>query len=243
MKQIPLVALSFNQPTYLKQLMLWWRWYHPNRETHPIYIFDNGSSSPELLPYISGQNKLLYADIVAHYPENNFIANLNDFIDKHIKGAHDYYVLSDCDIMPHPATPPNYLEVMQQAIESGYHRAGFGLITNDLPEWLEKRANIQCNEIELLTNEVEINGVKGFQAPIDTTFCLYTTKNSGWHAPMDGQDWSNCVRLFQAFHLGWYLHPEHINPEMDYYFTTAKQHEVGKPSAGANNNRPEKYTR
>jgi len=132
------------------------------------------------------------------------------------------------------------LEYFNACIEQGYHRAGFGLIVDDIPEWNFERAMIQGNERELLTDVVEINGVKGYRASLDTTFCLYSTKRP-WTSPMNGQDWGNCVRMFNAFHLTWYLHPEHINPEMDNYFKSAKYRVPGQPSAGANNNRPKQY--
>jgi len=214
------------------QMCLQWKWYYPD---YPIYIFDNGSDYDHVF-----KDKTYPTDKIFHYEDNNFIPNLKDFLKTHIHPVYPYYVLSDPDILIHPATPSNFLDYFMAAIKQGYHRAGFGLITDDLPVWNEKHAWIRGDEVALLTQEVEVNGAKGYKAPIDTTFCLYSSDNP-WTAPMNGVDWGNCVRLFWAFHLTWYLDPERINPEMDFYFKSAKYRVPGQPSAGANNNRPKQY--
>lgn len=233
--KIPIVICSFNQPTYLMQMCLQWRWYHPDAEKYPIYIFDNGSDIDTVF-----KDRLYPTVHTYHYTENNFIPNLTEFLNVHIHPHYSYYVITDPDILIHPATPPNFLDVFVDLIKEGYHRAGFGLIVDDIPEWNFERAMIQGNERELLTDVVEINGMKGYRAPLDTTFCLYSTKRP-WSSPMNGHDWGNCVRMFNAFHLTWYLHPEHINEEMHNYFMRAKYRVPGQPSAGANNNRPKQY--
>lgn len=244
MTKIPLVCLSFNQKTYLQQLMLHWRFYHPDPETHPIIIFDNGSTSFQLLNFLA-QVKDEEGITVWHYEDNNFIPNLTHLIDNFIKPHYQYYVLSDCDIQPHPSTPWNYLDVFKHLIDSGYHRAGFGLILDDLSPNLHLRANIIHDENENLKQpfdfEFEGKTYNAHKAAIDTTFALHTTKNTGWYAPMSGKDWSNCVRVFRAYHLTWHLDFDNINPEMDFYFKLAKYRVPGQPSAGSNNCRPVHY--
>jgi hypothetical protein len=244
MTKIPLVCLSYNQPTYLQQLILHWQFYHPNRETHPILIFDNGSRSlklERLFSYYSNEGIEIY-----RYTDNNFIPNLTDFINRYIKPNYEYYVLSDCDILPHPSTPWNYLDVFRHLIDTGYHRAGFGLIIDDLSPNLHLRANIIHDEKENLKQAFSFfygdTSYDAFKAPLDTTFCMYTTKNSGWYAPMSGADWSNSVRVFKAWHLPWHLDEDRLNPEMEYYFQQAKYRVPGLPSAGQNNHRPAKYS-
>lgn len=239
--KIPLIIPNYNQLTYIKNIINWWQWYNPEQ---PIYILDNNSYYEPLLKYYDEIIKSRPDNISFYaYIKNDCSGNLGGFIDGHIKGQYDYYCISDPDIMIHPNTPPNFLEIFKDLIdEKGYHHVGFNLITNDLPNWLEKKAWIQGNEAELLNNKKEeYMGFSGFRAPIDTTFAMYTTKNSGWHSPMDGESWSNSLRIFNAFHLGWYIHPDFVNAEMDHYFKTAEMHKIGQPSAGKNNNRPEKY--
>lgn len=237
MKNIPLIIPNFNQLTYLKNLINWWHWYNPESR---VFIVDNASNYPPLLMYYAS----LKGDKVKvfRYPENNCINNLREFIDLHIKPHHEYYVISDPDIMPHPNTPMNFLEIWKRYIDNGFHRVGFNLIIEELPVWMYHRDWIVGDEKVLLGNPVvNDSGFKGYKAPIDTTFALYTTKNSGWKSPMDGKDWGNSLRLFNAFHLGWYVDGDRLNPEMEHYFTTAKYRVPGQPSAGSNNNRPLKF--
>lgn len=234
--KIPIIICSFNQPTYLQQMCMQWRWYYPDSEQYPIYIFDNGSDLEHTFKgWICPTAKII------HYDDNNFIPNLTNFLNVHIKPHYEYYVITDPDLFIHPTTPPDFLQVFKGWIDNGYHRAGFGLIIDDIPSWNFEADTIKYNERELLQTPVYYGNYIGYEAPLDTTFCMYTSKNSGWHAPMNGKDWSNCVRMFKAFHLTWYLHPEHINPEMDYYFKAAKFRVPGQPSAGMTNNSPIQY--
>jgi hypothetical protein len=41
MKNVPLIIPVFNQVTYLRNLILWWRWYNPQSR---IFVVDNGSN-------------------------------------------------------------------------------------------------------------------------------------------------------------------------------------------------------
>jgi hypothetical protein len=218
-QEVPLIILHFNQPTYLRNLVNWWQWY---RGDDPIHILDNVSTSPQALAALEELEK--WPTVTVHrYEINAAKLNLRSFIDAHIKT--DYYVISDADIMPHPATPPNFLEIFKHAIEVlGYHHVGFGLLT-DIPEWTSSgmRSMALKNERNMRTQPitVEFEGVTftGHRAPIDTTFALYTTKNSGWENPVKGPDWNNALRLFDAFHLSWYL-SDTPNAEMDTYYKT-----------------------
>ncbi len=238
MKGIPIIIPSYNQLTYLRNLINWWHFYYPENE---IIILDNGSDYGPLLQYYKDFDTTISATIIM-YSENICAKNLKEFIETSIKGKYDYYVISDPDIMPHPNTPPNFLEIWKGFIDKGYHRVGFNLITDNLPNWLNEKEMIVGNENELLRNPVEeYNRHIGFLAPIDTTFAMYSTKNSGWSSPMNSRDWSNSLRIFDAFHLGWYQHTDYVNPEMDHYYRTAKYRVPGEASAGKNNNRPKKF--
>lgn len=239
MKKIPIIIPVFNQLTYLKNLINWWRWYYPE---NPIYIVDNGSTYPPLLEFYKNMGD--GNAVVFGFVENNFIENLKGILERSVHPKHDYYVISDPDIMPHPSTPGNFLEVLQNKIEElNLHRAGFNLIIQDLPLNLNERNMIIHNEHELINGKqiLEHGPWKGYKAPIDTTFCLYKTANGGWSAPMNGKDWGNCLRLFAAFHLGWHVDHDNLNPEMEFYFQNSKYRVPGEPSAGKNNNRPAKY--
>lgn len=234
-KDIPLILTNFNQKSYLIGLINQFRFYYPE---NPVWIVDNGSTYEPLKSFY--QNNL-GKDIELHlYPNNDFVNNLSEFI---AFKKSEYYIISDCDLQIHPATPPNFLEIFRTAIDTyGFHHAGFGLITDDIPDWNPKAGWIQGDEKALLNTPVGITheGKQyiGHKAPIDTCFALYKRSNGGWSAPMDGESWGNSVRLFKAFHLPWYLHKDYLNPEMKNYFAKCRKREAGKPTAGQNHYNP-----
>ena len=166
---------------------------------------------------------------------------MRSFIKEKIHPNYSHYVISDPDIMPVPGTPANFLEVFKGLVDANnYHRAGFGLVLNGIT--VHNQQEIINNEVGFKANPVlQIGDFIAYKAPIDTTFCLYKTANGGWSSPMDGKDWGNCIRIFNAFHLPWHLDENNLNEEMKYYFTHCNKHVPGQPSAGANNYRPQAF--
>lgn len=236
MKNTPIIIPNYNQVTYLANLVNWWKWYYPE---NPVHVLDNGSTKKnyQAVHYLGS------GITVNYFTENRCTDNLKDFLSKN---PFDYYCISDPDIMPLPNTPPNFLEIFKHCIDHyGYDHVGFGLKTDDIPDWFEGRANMLHDEQSLLHTPIKIEyegkEYTGYRAPIDTTFALYKKANGGWQNPMTSGKWSNSLRLFQAYHLPWYLHPDHLNDEMKYYFETAKYRIPGKTSTGVNNYRPNKY--
>lgn len=232
-KDIPLILTNFNQFSYLRNLVNQFHFYYPENK---IFVIDNASTSEQVKNYYWQNEEIT----VFKYPNNTSAENLRHFLDNY---KFEYYVISDPDISIHPTTPPFFLEVFKELIDTGYHHAGFDLIYEDIPEWNKKAGWIQGDE-RLLHNqpvEVKYNGstFTGFQAAIDTTFAMYKTANGGWQAPMSAENWTNSIRIFQAQHLTWYLHPEYVNAEMKNYFATCRRFEPGQVSAGKNNYRVE----
>lgn len=237
MKNVPFIIPVFNQLTYLKNTINWIQWYYPR---NPIVIVDNNSTYEPLKTFYE-QNVDSRISIM-RCGENDCKANLA-FTVNAVKKNVEFYVITDPDIMPHPSTPGNFLEILRSFIDQGYHRAGFNLITDHMHPRLNDIANITHNENSFRENQVaEVKGWKGYKAPIDTTLCLYSSNNSGWHSPMDGKDWGNCIRIMEAFHMPWHQDPDYINPEMDHYYNTCLRAAAGEPSAGKNNNKPKKYS-
>lgn len=235
-KDIPFIIPNFNQLTFLRGLINQIRFYYPE---NPIEIIDNGSDYQPLKNYYES---IKAVNISTHlYPENDFVGNLTYFLERY---EWDYVVITDPDLSIHPASPPNFLEIFKAAIDNhGFHHAGFGLITDDIPAWNPKAGWIQGDERALLTSTVDIihegHRYVGHVAPLDTTFCLFKRDNGGWSAPMPGEAWSNCIRLFEIHHLPWYLHKDHLNEEMKHYFATCLKRDNSLPSAGRNHYQPE----
>lgn len=231
-EDIPLIIPNFNQLTYTKNLVNWWQFYYPKNK---VVIIDNGSTYEPLLKWYEtfqiGVRRVKYKE---NTPTQNLRKYLDDF-------KPEYYVISDPDIMPHPNTPFDFLEIFKDIVDKGYHHVGFQLIIDDLPSWLHNKENVKHNELQLRHEPISVNGHMAFKAPIDTTFALYTSKNGGWESPMSGEAWSNSLRMFNAFHLAWYLDGEKLNPEMKNYYSTAAYHKPGEPSACRNNYRPKQF--
>jgi len=235
---IPLIIPNFNLLSYTKNLINWWHFYYPDNK---VIIIDNGSTYRPLLDFYSEiHEEGRYKNVnLVYNMHNNFRDNLKLYLEN---SGHEYYVISDPDIMPHPSTPYNFLEIYKNLIDNHqFHHVGFQLIIDDLPSWANKKDWIIFNEGQLRNHSIEIAGYKGHKAPIDTTFALYKASNGGWQSPMPGTNWDNCVRMFSAYHLPWYLDGEHLTPEMSNYFNTANRHKTGEPSAGSNNHRPKGY--
>ena len=243
MNNIPLIIPNFNQFTYLLNLINWWRWYYP---ANPVYILDNGSTYPTIDSFYNQLQQLTGAQPIM-FSNNDCVGNLRSFLQSEQMKEVEYYVISDPDIMPHPATPPNFLEIFKSCIDDfGFHHVGFGLITKDVPDWMDGRASMLHDEDMIIKKGSTIipyegKEYHGYEAPIDTTFALYSKANGGWHNPQGPESWDNSLRLFSAFHLPWYLHPDHLNSEMKYYFETAQYRQPGITSTGKNNYRPKQY--
>jgi hypothetical protein len=215
---IPLLILSFNQLTYLRNLINWFRYYYPNND---IYIIDNASSYPPLLEYLSdihGKDN----SYVFNFKFNEGSINLKNVIDKRIATNYEYYIISDPDIMPHMSTPTNFLNVFRHCIDDlGYHHVGFCLKIDDIPQ--NKVTTIEQSRPfwqEPIIVSYEGKNYTAYKAPIDTTFALYKSAE-GWEYPMRNEWWNNSLRMFDAFHLPWYLNGNNINEEMVNYYNTA----------------------
>jgi glycosyltransferase involved in cell wall biosynthesis len=240
-EQIPLIIPVFNQLTFTKKLVDSFRKYYPKNR---IYILDNGSTYQPLKDWLKAINDGTEEQnvVVFHSPENDFRGNLRHFLDDYIHVGYPFYAISDPDIEILDGTPEDFMSYFMTAIEvGGLHRAGFGLKTDDIPDYFEDKAMVVGNEAELKKSPMWANKVQGWIAPLDTTFCLYKRDNGGWASPMDGKKWGSCARIFEAKHWGWYIDPNNVSEEMDFYFKTCNKFIPGTPSAGANNNRPKKY--
>jgi hypothetical protein len=236
MKNIPLIIINFNQLTYLKNLINQWKFYNPD---NPVYVLDNNSNYQPLLDYyeLNPDN----VNIVRH-EINHAVGNLKAFLEVN---HFDYYVVSDADISICPNTPPNFLAIFKHCIEQyGYNHVGFCLKIDDLPPHVQTKKEIIFNEQGFWSTPVSIefegNKYLGYKAPIDTTFAMYKGGEEGWEKPMPAHKWSNSLRILDAYHLTWYLHPNIPNAEMDNYFDTASYRVPGISSTGVNNYRPKK---
>jgi hypothetical protein len=106
---IPILILSFNHLTYLRNVINWFRSHYPNSD---IYIIDNASSYPPLLEYLSdihGKDNIYVFTV--NFGEGAI--NIKCFIDRYISNNYENYIISDPYVMPHMTPPVNFLTIFR----------------------------------------------------------------------------------------------------------------------------------
>lgn len=221
---IPLIIPNFNQKTYLINMINWWNYY-----THsaPVYVVDNASTYEPLLSFYDKCKNVFNNVEIIRCEINNCGENLKAFLQEYIHGKYQYYVISNPDIQPHPEVPENFLKIYVEVLNNySYHRVGLGLIYDDLPDFIDNKADVIKNEKSHWLNKQIVatkqGKYKGYKTGIDLTFCLYKTQNGGWLTNKEGNNFANALRLFKAFHFGWYVGPQTAIDENINYFKTAK---------------------
>lgn len=208
-KNIPIIINSFNQLTYLSQLID--RLEHMGY--HNIHVINNGSSYPPLLEYYKSLKHPVYT-----LDQNlGFEALWKSEVFKAFK--RDYYVYTDADVIPIADCPDNFLQYFLDIMER-YPKAqkvGFSLKIDDIPTCYKERDNVINWEQNWWEKQIE-SGI--YKASIDTTFALYRPFSSGK---------ANFVELnirtdypYQALHLPWYSDSENLTNEQIYYLNHCK---------------------
>ena len=159
---------------------------------------------------------------------------------KDVHKKHSHYCISNPDIQPFPSVPENFLEIFKYFINKlRFHRAGFALDVDTIPDSLygdnvrkwEKKYN--GDNYSFKYNGELITGTK---APLDLTFAMYKSSD-GWDVDIvNTPNWWNSIRLFKAFHFGWYI-PENtkIKEHINYFNTCRHYTDKVLPSKGVNN--------
>ena len=247
--EIPLIIPNFNQMVYTINLVNWWNYYTNNA---PVFIVDNKSTYKPLLIFYKNVKNIWSNVEVIRYRVNNCGKNLTNLIRNKINPHYKYYCISNPDIMPHPTTPENFLDIFKHCIEKyEYHRVGFALRINDLPDYITNTQLILKRQSDFYDKRKRVyveygdKNYKGHKAPIDLTFAMYSSENGGWIFPYNSRTkWNNALRLFTAYHLEWYIDPNTRSEETDYYYKTATQREekyiTGIKVKGVNSYRPNK---
>jgi len=219
---VPLIISNYNQLYYTINLINWWNF---KTESNPVYIVDNGSTYKPLLDFY--KNNPFKNVKVIKCKENNMKKNVEEFLNREIHKQYKHYCVSDPDISPLPDTPFNFLDIFKSVIEDyGYDHVGFALKLDDLPDWYPKKGNAIAWEQQFSEKPLMINydgeQYQGYEAPIDFTFSMWSSKKGGWGYPIDRDRWHSSLRVLEAHHLGWYLPEQAPNKEMANYYKTAR---------------------
>jgi hypothetical protein len=210
-KSIPVIIISFNQLTYLKQLVNWLT----DNNFKKVVIVDNSSTYPPLLEYLKGiENK-----VTVHYMENNeghlvFWKN-KELFKKYSKG---YYVVTDADIVPIEDCPDNVMQLLITQLDRAYDRTkvGLSLKIDDIPEFYPNKKAVLIWEGQFWKSEIHPNSYK---AEIDTTWALY---RPGYKYKL--KRFTKAWRTkppYTARHGGWYIDADNLTEEQKYYIQTA----------------------
>lgn len=210
-KTIPIIIINFNQLFYLKQLVD----FLIKRSFSNIIIIDNQSSFPPLLAYY----KEIENRVTVHYMESNeghmVFFNNAELFSKYSKG---YYVVTDADIVPNPLCPDDFLETMIQWLDKDIYarKVGFALKIDDIPDYYPLKEKVLNWEKRFWADKLAPDI---YRADIDTTFALYRPCNRYRY----NQFYSG-IRIagtMTATHGGWYLDPENLSAEQQFYRLTA----------------------
>jgi hypothetical protein len=181
--------------------------------------------------------QLLFPNVTLQLCEvNNCGDNLRTFLKEYIHDKYEYYVISNPDIQPKPDVPENFLAIFKEVLDlNGFHRVGFGLAIDDIPEDLHNKSDVIRNETPHWKHKVLVSAAgkkyKGFRTGIDLTFCLYRTENGGWLSTKVDGNFANALRLFMAYHFGWYVNNTTTIEENINYFKTARTKKTAQSSS------------
>lgn len=206
---IPVIIISFNQYTYLKNLID----YLLNHEFKKIIIVDNNSSYKLLLKYlkeISNNKEIEVIRLNKNYGHRVFWLAPNLY-ERYAKG---YYILTDPDILPMSNKPMAYLSLFMQALNTSIEatKVGFSLKIDDIPNTNRNKEKIQEWESQWWTKRIS-NSL--YKANIDTTFALYRPK---YHTK-SGR-FLQGIRTappFVAKHESWYIDNDNLTEEQNYF--------------------------
>ncbi|WP_125916577.1 hypothetical protein [Hymenobacter coccineus] len=204
---IPIIINNRNHVTYLKRLIA----SLEKRGYHNIHILDNASTYQPLLDFYNNTQYNVF-----RLPNNvGFCALWDSPVFDYFKDQ--YYVYTDSDLELVEECPDDFMVVMHYLLHKySLGKAGFSLLTNDLPDTYANKAEVQKWEKQHQIEKVER---LAFAAPIDTTFALYKPNTFG---PAGILTAFRTRFPYSARHLPWYENTRLLTPEQSYYYDNAK---------------------
>lgn len=132
----------------------------------------------------------------------------------------DYYVVTDPDLSLE-SCPVNVLEVLVSGWLSypSLTKIGLSLEIDDLPDTSPMANNVKMWESQFWRNRRD---ERFFEADVDTTFALYRCDVPFIRAQTTGNSLRS-DRPYTARHLPWYIDPDHVTVEEEYYIRTTRK--------------------
>ncbi len=210
---IPVFVISFNQLTYVKQMVEGLEKMGCRR----IIIIDNASTYKPLLEYYTTiDHEVIRMDKNWKHTVFWDAPELQKF-------RNDFYVVTDPDL-DISQCPSDSIRVLFDVLKKYPYirKAGFSLRLDDLPEDTESYQNIMAWEQQF--NRFYDRKRNIYFAKIDTTFALYLPESL-----VLNENFFSAVRTgapYQARHLPWYKRPAEATNE-DIFYYDHKDEKVG----------------
>jgi len=207
-KDIPIFINSFNRPTFLMQLIYRLHMMGYNN----LIIIDNNSTDPVTLAYLEN------CPYIVHYVNSNrgHTVLWDDELVERYGYEKDYYVYTDCDVIPSELCPEDFMEKMYNALNEykDVDKVGFSLVNSNIPDHYKRKEDVQKWEAKFWEKPIEGSIPRLYRADVDTTFALYRpgVKKYSHKALRIGHP-------YIAIHLPWYENSEKPFIELEYYRT------------------------
>lgn len=204
--QFPIIINNFNRLEWLQQQVEWLLKIGQKN----IHIIDNASTYEPLMRYYKKVPATVYLlnKNVGH--EAFWRTHIHQRFGKY------YHVYTDPDVLPDANTPNDCMFYFKDILDRYplVKKVGFGLRTDDLPDYYPKKAEVIKWEGTLDREAVE---PYVFRSKIDTTFSLYRPGAAY-------QCWEETLRTggqYMLRHMPWYEDPGHLTAESKFYIKTA----------------------
>lgn len=210
-KQIPIIIISFNQLTHLKQLVD----FLISKSHEQIVIVDNNSTYPPLLAYFEHLDPRVTLHRLTENKGHLAFWKSDTLYRRYGKG---YYVVTDADVLPEASCPDDYMSMLKRLLDKAYDRTkvGFSLRIDDLPVSNPNRERIIAWEKQFWKTSID---AYAFKAELDTTFALYRPYYK-YRLKGFTKAWRT-KPPYTATHGGWYIDIAHLTEEQRYYMATA----------------------
>ncbi len=211
---MPVMINNFNRLELLKKQV---DWLLTLEDPVAIIIVDNKSTLPPLLAYYEHLEHPRVQVVKLNY---NSWRNGVKYLGEHRLKRYDKFVITDVDLLPYANTPKNLMSHLSSLLDQypEYNHVGTSLEINDLPDHNPMKAMVIKYENIFWPPLARALDGDVFVGKIDTTFAMY--RSSSNILKTEGALRTN--RPYTLKHVDWYLNPENLPPEYQYYLASCK---------------------
>lgn len=206
-KNIPIIIISYNRLSYLRQLvdMLL------NIGEENIIILDNNSSYIDLLKYLDNLKDNRIKVYKLKYNYGHTVLWNSGLFNEITKG--NYYVYTDPDIYPISNFDSDWKQKWIDILNK-YRllKVGCSISIDDIPDHFKLKKDVINHESQFWNKKYEDNV---YMADIDTTFAMYKPNCQYVYGP------SARLSEYKIKHLPWYIDYSNLSDEDKYYIKSS----------------------